>query len=134
MPGKPGYNEHPTEEDRIHCLAFVLNAHKVSYMEENLIKKMKAIRAEAKGRSMDISIVLVLIIFQSRSQPNCDIDKRGHALSTDNTACQIGEGEKSLVISIFIKSHKINEPQLHCSTPSYEALYLGFRDFNDTTL
>ena len=134
MPGKPGYNEHPTEEEKIHCLAFVLNASSVSLMDEDLIKKMKTIRAEAKGRSMDRSIVLVLIIFQSRSEPNCDIAKRGHALSTDNTACQIGEGEKSLVVAIFIKSHKINEPQLHCSTPSYEALYLGFRDFNDTTL
>ena len=53
VPGKPGYNEHPTEEDRIHCLAFVLNASSVSLMDEDLIKKMKQIRAEAKGRSMD---------------------------------------------------------------------------------
>ena len=57
VPGKEGYNEHPTEEERIHCLAFVLNANNVSYMDEDLIKKMKAIRAEAKFRSMDLPCV-----------------------------------------------------------------------------
>ena len=57
MPGKPGYREHPTEDDRIHCVAFVINASIVSMMDEDLVKKMKAIRAEAKGRSMDVSCV-----------------------------------------------------------------------------
>ena len=63
MPGKPGYIERPTDGDRIHCLAFVLNASSVSLMDEDLIQKMKAIRAEAKGRSMDMTFVYGFIIF-----------------------------------------------------------------------
>jgi hypothetical protein len=59
VPGKPGYIEHPTEEDRIHCLAFVLNASKLSYMDEDLIKKMRAIKAEAKGRSMAMTNISI---------------------------------------------------------------------------
>ena len=49
----PGYNEHPTEEDRIHCIAFVLNAYNFYYMDEDLIEKMKATKEEAKSRSID---------------------------------------------------------------------------------
>ena len=53
-PGMPGYNEYPTEEEMIHCLSLVLNANTVSLMDADLVKKMKAIKAEAKSRSMEI--------------------------------------------------------------------------------
>ena len=69
MPGKPGYNELPTEEDRIHCLAFVLNANTVSLMDGDLVKKIKAIRSEAKGRSMDLSCVHIFITVNADLNP-----------------------------------------------------------------
>ena len=47
----PGYNAHPDDDDRIHCVAFVVNAATVSAMDDGIIKKIKDIRKEANGRS-----------------------------------------------------------------------------------
>ena len=57
MPGNPGYNANPTEEDRIHCLAFVVNANTVSLMDPDLVKKMQEMKQEGKARSIDKSYI-----------------------------------------------------------------------------
>ena len=51
QPNMPGYNAHPDDDDRIHCVAFVVNAAMVSAMDDGIIKKIKDIRKEANGRS-----------------------------------------------------------------------------------
>jgi hypothetical protein len=46
-----GYNENPTEDDKIHCVAFVVSATTFSQMDDSVIKKITKIREEAQGRS-----------------------------------------------------------------------------------
>ena len=50
VPGSPGYNEHPTTSDKIHCMVLVMNATTVSTMDEEVQNKIKDIRNEADAR------------------------------------------------------------------------------------
>ena len=50
MPGSPGYNENPTESDKIHCLIILMNAFKFAAMDPDVEKKIQDIRAEADAR------------------------------------------------------------------------------------
>merc|ERR1711892_418354 len=60
-PNMQGYNRNPTEDDKIHCVAFVVNALTVSMMEEGITKKIKDIRREANGRDMVPIVILTRI-------------------------------------------------------------------------
>jgi len=61
-----GYNKSPTENDRIHCVAFVVSAATVSAMDTLLIAKIKGIRKEANRRE------LIPIIILTRIDQICD--------------------------------------------------------------
>ena len=50
MPGSSGYNEHPTENEKIHCLIILMDALTVTGMDKEVEKKIKAIREEANTR------------------------------------------------------------------------------------
>ena len=49
-PGCPGYKDQPTENDRIHCVVFVISATTLGVMDEKVKGKLREIRAEADGR------------------------------------------------------------------------------------
>ena len=46
---------HPTDSDRMHCVAFVISAMAVSAMDPDIVKKFKDIRNEARERGTDLS-------------------------------------------------------------------------------
>ena len=52
VPGKPGYETDPTDNDRIHSVVLVINAETVTNMEEGLERKIKAIVKEADARGL----------------------------------------------------------------------------------
>ena len=52
--GKRGYKDHPTESDRMHCVAFVISAMNVTTMHPDMVKKFKDIRNEIRGRGTEI--------------------------------------------------------------------------------
>ena len=62
-PGDMGYNESPTDNDRIHCVCFVISASAVSVMDDAVLDKFKAIREEAKRRSKTLKVILWFILF-----------------------------------------------------------------------
>merc|ERR1712013_261580 len=70
QPNMPGYNAHPDDDDRIHCVAFVVNAVTVSSMNDGIIKKIKDIRREANGRNM------VPIVIMTRIDEICKITEK----------------------------------------------------------
>ena len=53
-----GYNESPTDNDRIHCVCFVISASAVSVMDGAVVDKFRAIREEAKRRSKTLNAIL----------------------------------------------------------------------------
>merc|ERR1711892_1189545 len=59
--GMNGYNENPTDDDRIHCVAFVVSAVTVSIIDPLIIAKIKGIRNEANRRNMVPIIILTRI-------------------------------------------------------------------------
>jgi len=73
QPNMEGYNPHPEDDDRIHCVAFVVNAVTVSLMDDDIIKKIKDIRKEANGRNM------VPIVIMTRIDEICDITEKDTA-------------------------------------------------------
>ena len=48
--GSPGYNSSPTETDRMHCVAFVINAATLSAMDPSIEEKFKGVLKEARAR------------------------------------------------------------------------------------
>ena len=54
VPGKRGYNVHPTDSDRMHCVVFVISAMNVTAMHPDMVKKFKDIRNEIRGRGTEI--------------------------------------------------------------------------------
>jgi len=53
-----GYIKNPTEDDRIHCVIFVVSASAVSIMDPAVLDKFKAIRDEANRRNLIPVVVL----------------------------------------------------------------------------
>ena len=51
VPGSEGYNNNPTDNDRMHCVVLVMSTMTVSTMDESVEKKIKDIREEADQRS-----------------------------------------------------------------------------------
>ena len=62
-PGDMGYNESPTDNDRIHCVCFVISASTVSVMDDEVLDKFKAIHEEANRRSKTLKAILWYILF-----------------------------------------------------------------------
>jgi len=60
-PGNPGYNDSPTLGDKIHCLAFVVDALGFKTLDDELIDKVKEIRKEANMRSLQPIVILTRI-------------------------------------------------------------------------
>jgi len=61
VPGKRGYNEHPTQMEKMHCLAFVISAMVISAMDPDMVKKFKDIRNEARERGLRPIVILTKI-------------------------------------------------------------------------
>ncbi|XP_036386502.1 interferon-induced protein 44-like [Megalops cyprinoides] len=55
------YNKSPSLRDRIHCLVTVLTADKLSFMEEEVIKKLRDIRLEASDMGIPQVILLTRV-------------------------------------------------------------------------
>merc|ERR1712183_419565 len=53
-----GYIKNPTEDDRIHCVCFVVSASAVSTMDPAVLDKFKAIRDEANRRNLFPVVIL----------------------------------------------------------------------------
>jgi len=53
-----GYIKNPTEDDRIHCVIFVVSASAVSIMDPAVLDKFKAIRDEANRRNLFPVVIL----------------------------------------------------------------------------
>merc|ERR1712012_1313924 len=60
-PGDMGYNESPTDNDRIHCVCFVISASAVSVMDDEVLDKFNAIREEAKRRNLYPLVILTKV-------------------------------------------------------------------------
>jgi len=65
-----GYNKNPTENDKIHCVAFVVNAKKFAFIDERIVKKIRDIREEANGRDMNPIVIL------THTDEYCSITKK----------------------------------------------------------
>eukprot|EP00092_Neocalanus_flemingeri_P016618 GFUD01017979.1.p1 GENE.GFUD01017979.1~~GFUD01017979.1.p1 ORF type:complete len:287 (-),score=66.81 GFUD01017979.1:202-1062(-) len=53
-----GYNPSPTVSDQIHCVAVVIDAERISLMDEKLVDKIKGVRREANRRSLNPIVLL----------------------------------------------------------------------------
>ena len=85
MPGKRGYNEHPTQMEKMHCLAFVISAMVISAMDPDMVKKFKDIRNEARERGgchFD-SLKDLYLEFFCRASTDCHPDKNRSPLQID---------------------------------------------------
>merc|ERR1712004_148886 len=60
-PGDLGYNESPTDNDRIHCVCFVISASAVSVMDDAVLDKFTAIREEANRRNLYPIVILTKV-------------------------------------------------------------------------
>merc|ERR1719392_545022 len=61
VPGSSGYNEHPTENERIHCLIILVDALTVTGMDKEVARKIKDIRSEANKRNLNPIFILTKI-------------------------------------------------------------------------
>ncbi|XP_063067221.1 interferon-induced protein 44-like [Engraulis encrasicolus] len=56
-----GYNSYPTLADRIHCMICVIPSTTISMMEDDIIKKMRSVRAKAADMRVPQVVVLTKI-------------------------------------------------------------------------
>ncbi|KAL7881330.1 hypothetical protein AOLI_G00081780 [Acnodon oligacanthus] len=84
------YISHPTLNDKIHCLVSVIAADKISLMDNNVIQKMKAIRAEAS------KLGIPQLVFMTRVDKVCKMTQKD--------------------LTKLYKSKKIKEKMEECST------------------
>jgi len=56
-----GYNPNPELKDKIHCVAFVIDAGSVSMLDDKVVEKIKQIRLEAIKRGMNPLIMLTQV-------------------------------------------------------------------------
>jgi len=51
VPGIKGYNEEPETEDKMHCVVLIVEATRVNFMDDKIIKMFNNIREQASRRS-----------------------------------------------------------------------------------
>jgi len=69
LPGSPGYNSYPTDNDRVHCVVTVMNSETATSMDDEVVQKLKDIRKEADGRHLFPLIILTNI---DKLCPDCE--------------------------------------------------------------
>uniref|UniRef100_A0A8C4SXF0 G domain-containing protein n=1 Tax=Erpetoichthys calabaricus TaxID=27687 RepID=A0A8C4SXF0_ERPCA len=68
------YREDPSPADKVHCVVYVVEADKITFMDQNLLKKFKTIRSEVNKMGIP-QLVLVTKIDNIFQEVNEDLTK-----------------------------------------------------------
>jgi len=61
VPSVKGYNENPTTGDKMHCVAFIVDASSYTFIDEQILEKFNKIRDEADSRFLNPIVILTRI-------------------------------------------------------------------------
>ena len=100
VPGRPGYVEHPTHNDRIHSLVLVINAQTVSTMDDGLEKKIKSIIDDADARGTEyVKLCYLMLIYSLLS----DLQPMILLTKVDELCTDTAENTKNVYASVLIR-------------------------------
>merc|ERR1711892_844175 len=61
VPGVTGYNQTPVKEDKMHCVAFIVDASRFQFIDEGIIDNFTEIRDEADSRNLNPIVILTRV-------------------------------------------------------------------------
>ncbi|XP_033754654.1 interferon-induced protein 44-like [Pecten maximus] len=119
-PDTKGFVKNPTLSDRIHCVAFVVDASTVDIMSEKVLRRIKVMQARMNQEGIPQAVVLTKIdricerisndvskVFFSRAMKEC-VDKvamlmglpRSHILPVKNYECEVELDQNINILSL----------------------------------
>jgi len=91
--GVKGYNQTPVEEDKMHCVAFIVDAFGFHLIDEGIVEKFIAIRDEADRRYLNPIVILtrVDLTCPELDRDDGDITKVFHSKTIKDTVAAVSD-------------------------------------------